>query len=289
MVRRLSTVARGARPSAGARRRHVHARRARATAAVSPAGRRPPPRRRARSLLRRALPQIFNFIKTSVSLWKNRCLLKVGCVKRNMGGWRRGHPQVPPEAARGPPRTPGGGSWKPSPNGWREAPTEPVSLDQVARLARVSRSTIYVVFGSRAGLFDAFTADLWERTGWPTSPPLSRPPTRATTCAARCWRRGGCSPPTATSTGSCSRWRLDPDSSAARSMAWKVSARRHGAPRQRLAEDGDLRDDVTVERRSTCSGCCAASRRSTCSTPGVDCQSMMPPKSSRRSERTLCR
>lgn len=47
----------------------------------------------------------------------------------------------------------------------REAPTEQPSLEQVARLAQVSRSTIYADFGSRAGLFDAFVVDLWERTG----------------------------------------------------------------------------------------------------------------------------
>lgn len=47
----------------------------------------------------------------------------------------------------------------------RDAPTEQPSLDQVAKLAKVSRSTIYADFGSRAGLFDAFVADLWERTG----------------------------------------------------------------------------------------------------------------------------
>jgi AcrR family transcriptional regulator len=47
----------------------------------------------------------------------------------------------------------------------RESPSEPVSLAKVAELAGVVRSTIYVVFGSRAGLFDAFTEDLWERTG----------------------------------------------------------------------------------------------------------------------------
>jgi len=47
----------------------------------------------------------------------------------------------------------------------REAPTEPLSLDQVARLAKVARSTIYLVFGSRAGLLRAFADDLWERGG----------------------------------------------------------------------------------------------------------------------------
>jgi AcrR family transcriptional regulator len=47
----------------------------------------------------------------------------------------------------------------------RDAPTEPLSLDQVARLAKVARSTIYLVFGSRAGLLHAFGDDLFERSG----------------------------------------------------------------------------------------------------------------------------
>ena len=47
----------------------------------------------------------------------------------------------------------------------RHAPTEPLAVDEVARRARVARSTIYVVFGSRAGLFQAFAEDLSERTG----------------------------------------------------------------------------------------------------------------------------
>ena len=47
----------------------------------------------------------------------------------------------------------------------RKAPTEPLSLNKVAELAKVSRTTIYADFGSRAGLFDAFVVDLWERTG----------------------------------------------------------------------------------------------------------------------------
>jgi AcrR family transcriptional regulator len=46
------------------------------------------------------------------------------------------------------------------------APAEPVSIDQVARMARVSRSTVYLVFGSRAGLFCALGADLLERGGF---------------------------------------------------------------------------------------------------------------------------
>jgi AcrR family transcriptional regulator len=47
----------------------------------------------------------------------------------------------------------------------RTAPTEPLSLDKIADDAGVARSTIYTAFGSRAGLFDAFTTALWERTG----------------------------------------------------------------------------------------------------------------------------
>ena len=47
----------------------------------------------------------------------------------------------------------------------RESPTEPFSLDKIAALARVARSTIYLVFGSRAGLVEAFAEDLGDRTG----------------------------------------------------------------------------------------------------------------------------
>ena len=47
-----------------------------------------------------------------------------------------------------------------------EAPTQAVSIDQVARIAKVARSTVYLIFGSRDGLFDAVARDLLDRGGF---------------------------------------------------------------------------------------------------------------------------
>jgi AcrR family transcriptional regulator len=47
-----------------------------------------------------------------------------------------------------------------------QAPSQAVSIDQVARIAKVARSTVYLVFGSRDGLFDAVARDLLERGGF---------------------------------------------------------------------------------------------------------------------------
>ena len=48
----------------------------------------------------------------------------------------------------------------------REEPGKPVSVDHVARSAGVSRSTVYLIFGSRSGLFQALAEDMLERGGW---------------------------------------------------------------------------------------------------------------------------
>lgn len=48
----------------------------------------------------------------------------------------------------------------------REAPAEPVSVERIAQAAGVARSTVYLVFGSRAGLFDALADDLLRRAAY---------------------------------------------------------------------------------------------------------------------------
>jgi AcrR family transcriptional regulator len=47
-----------------------------------------------------------------------------------------------------------------------EAPARPITLDEIAGRAGVARSTIYVVFGSRRGLFDALLDRLLHGAGY---------------------------------------------------------------------------------------------------------------------------
>ena len=131
----------------------------------------------------------------------------------------------------------------------RQAPTEPLSLDEVARLAKVARSTIYLVFGSRAKLFDAFADDLWARTGLPAL-------TKAVSASdAREHLRGGIAASTRMYAADRAIYRvlssmgqLDP--SAVGGTLEKMVKERSGGMAylaRRLAEDGILRDDVSVE------------------------------------------
>jgi AcrR family transcriptional regulator len=131
----------------------------------------------------------------------------------------------------------------------REAPTEPVSLDQVAGLARVARSTIYLVFGSRSGLFDAFAEDLWSRTGIAALTEAVAVPD------ARQHLRGGIAAACKMYAAERDLYRvlhsmaqLDPDSVGG--AVQKMDQERTGGMAhlaRRLDEDGALRPDVSVD------------------------------------------
>ena len=132
----------------------------------------------------------------------------------------------------------------------RTAPTEPVSIDQVARLAKVSRSTIYVVFDSRAGLFEAFAEDLWERTG------LADLSQATKSADALEHLRGAMKAACRMFAGDLDVYRvlftmarLDPDA-VGQVIERTETDRKHGMKHlaMRLAEDGYLRDDITVEQ-----------------------------------------
>ncbi len=129
----------------------------------------------------------------------------------------------------------------------REAPTEPLSVEKIAQRAAVARSTIYVAFGSRAGLLDAFAEDLWARTG------LAELTAAVAAPDAREHLRGGIRAASRMLAADIEIYRvlhamgrLDPDSVGG--AVNKMDEERRGGMRylaKRLKEDGVLRDDVT--------------------------------------------
>lgn len=131
----------------------------------------------------------------------------------------------------------------------REAPTEQLSMEKVAQLAKVSRATIYADFGSRAGLFDAFVVDLWERTG------LKRLSAAVESDDAREHLRAGIAAASRMKGQELAVYRvlhsmdrLDPES-AGGAVRHMEKDRRAGmeALTAHLAAAGVLRDDVTVD------------------------------------------
>jgi AcrR family transcriptional regulator len=130
----------------------------------------------------------------------------------------------------------------------RSSPTAPLSLDQLARAAGVARSTLYVIFGSRRGLFEALAIDLADRTGIATLTEAVAHPD------AREHLRQGMRAGAAMFEADRQAWLalramgdLDPESVGAAVAI--IEDRRSGGMSYlagRLAEQGQLRPDVTV-------------------------------------------
>ena len=164
----------------------------------------------------------------------------------------------------------------------RDAPTEPLSLDHVARVARVARSTIYGVFGSRAGLLDAFTDDLWARTGLPAlTAAVAHPDVRE-------HLRGGIAAACRMFASERDVYRvlfsmaqLDPASvggTVDRMVQERAGGMAHLA--RRLAEQEVLRPASRWRTPPTCCGSSPASTASTRSTRPAACRSSGPSSSS---------
>ncbi len=125
-------------------------------------------------------------------------------------------------------------------------PLGAVRLDEVARAAGVARSTIYVAFGSRAGLFDAVGGYLLERAGFERIGAAFR--ARDAGTALRESLRAGAAvyaEEPALTRSILTLARIDPDASAA--VARFERGRWPGmvALAGRLERQGLLRDDVT--------------------------------------------
>ena len=70
-----------------------------------------------------------------------------------------------------------------------QAPAEPISIERLAADAGVARSTVYAIFGSRSGLFDAIARDLADRSG--PAMPMHSPRLVRPSVAGRFYSRRG--------------------------------------------------------------------------------------------------
>jgi AcrR family transcriptional regulator len=132
----------------------------------------------------------------------------------------------------------------------RAAPSEALSIERVAQEAGVARSTVYLVFGSKAGLFEALGQDLLERTGFqrivdavalPDARDAVRESLRAAASVYAAERD--------VSRTIYSMWSLEPEAvRRAFEVVERGRAEGQGWLARRLAEEGHLHPDVTVEQ-----------------------------------------
>ncbi len=131
----------------------------------------------------------------------------------------------------------------------RAAPAEPVAVERIAAMAGVARSTVYAIFGSRAGLFDAVGADLQDRTGYARRVEASHRPD------AREALRGGLHAASEMLAAERDTWRalrsmaqLDQDAVGGAVQRWEEErAAAMARIARRLHEQGHLRPGVSVE------------------------------------------
>jgi len=131
----------------------------------------------------------------------------------------------------------------------RAAPTEPLSVERVAQDAGVARSTVYLVFGSRAGLFEALGRDLLDRTGFRRiADAVALPDARDAVTQALRAAAGVYAAERDVARTIYSMWTLDPD---ALRGAFETVERGRAEGQERLAErlhdEGRLRAGVSVE------------------------------------------
>ena len=131
----------------------------------------------------------------------------------------------------------------------RAAPAEPVAIEKIAAMAGVARSTVYAIFGSRAGLFDAVGAHLQARTGYERLVEASHRPD------ARDAFRGGLRAASEMLAAERDTWRalrsmaqLDQEAVGGSVQRWEDErAAAMARIAARLHEQGHLRPEVTAE------------------------------------------